>query len=92
MRRELDISAFDARIQNDATGASAYPAVMLLEVVFCAYAHAIVSRRAIVQACEEHVTCIALCGARAPQLTTFAHSVSTLSAPIATVFAGVRGV
>lgn len=89
---ELDLSAFDARIQNDVTGASAYPPAMLLEVVLCAYAHGIVSSRAIAQACEDHVTFIALCGARAPHFTTIAHFVSTLSAPIATVFAGVLAV
>ncbi|MEO6527741.1 MAG: IS1182 family transposase [Gemmatimonadaceae bacterium] len=86
---ELDLSAFDARIQNDATGATAYPPAMLLEVVLCAYAHGIVSSRAIAQACEDHITFIALCGARAPHFTTIAHFVSTLSEPIATVFAGV---
>ena len=36
--RELDLSAFDARIQNDETGATAYPPEMLLEVVLCVYA------------------------------------------------------
>ena len=86
---ELDLSAFDARVQNDAAGATAYPPAMLLEVVLCAYAHGIVSSRAIARACEEHVTFIALCGARAPHFTTIADFVSTLSAPIATVFAGV---
>ena len=89
---ELDLTAFDARIQNDGTGATAYPPAMLLEVVLCAYAHGIVSSRAIARAGEDHVTFIALCGARAPHCTTIAHFVSTLSAPIATVFAGVLAV
>jgi transposase len=87
---ELDLSAFEARIQNYATGATAYPPAMLLEVVLCA--HGIVSSRAIAQACEDHITFIALCGARAPHFTTIAHFVSTLSAPIAMVFAGVLAV
>lgn len=89
---ELDLSAFDARIHNDAAGATAYPPAMLLEVVLCAYAHGIVSSRAIARACEDHVTFIALCGARAPHFTTIADLVSSLSAPIATVFAGVLAV
>ena len=74
--RELDLSAFDARIQNDVTGATAYPPAMLLAVVLCAYAHGIVSSRAIALACEDHVTFIALCGARAPHSTTIAHFVT----------------
>src|SRR4051812_13025407 len=65
---------------------------MLLQIVLCAYAHGIVSSRAIARACEEHVTFIALCGDRAPHFTTIAHFISTLAAPIATVFAAVLAV
>lgn len=42
---EIDVLAFDARLRNDATGATAYPSKMLLKVVLCAYAHSIVSSR-----------------------------------------------
>lgn len=89
---EIDLSAFDARFQNDRTGATAYPPRMLLQIVLCAYAHGIVSSRAIARACEEHVTFIALCGDRAPHFTTIAHFISTLGEPIATVFAAVLAV
>ncbi len=36
---EFDLSGFDARYNNDRTGASAYPPEMLLKVVLFAYSH-----------------------------------------------------
>ena len=85
----VDLSSFDARFQNDDTGAPAYPPAMLLKVVLCAYAHGIVSSRGIERVCREHVTFIALCGDSAPHFTTIAHFVSTLGEDIAHVFAAV---
>ena len=89
---EIDVSAFDARFRNDATGATAYPPKMLLQVVLCAYAHGIVSSRGIERACQDHVTFIALCGDTAPHFTTIAHFISTLGDEIAAVFAAVLAV
>lgn len=88
----VDLSRFDARFRNDATGAPAYPPRMLLTVVLCAYAHGVVSSRGIERLCREHVTFIALCGDTAPHFTTIAHFVSTLGAEIAHVFAAVLAV
>lgn len=88
----VDLSAFDARFRNDATGAPAYPPALLFKVVLVAYAHGIVSSRAIADACREHVTFIALCGDRAPHFTTIAHFISTLGSDIAHVFGGVLAV
>ena len=88
----IDLSPFDARYQNDATGASAYPPKTLLQVVLFAYLRGIVSSRAIARACEEHVTFIALCGDTRPHFTTIAHFVSTLGADIAPIFAAVLAV
>lgn len=42
---ELDLRGFDARYQNDLTGAAAYPSAMLLKVVLFAYSRGIVSSR-----------------------------------------------
>ena len=92
VEHELDLSAFDARYRNDVTGATAYPPRMLLSVVLCAYAHGIVSSRAIARACEDHVTFMALCGASTPHFTTIAHFVSTRGPEVARVFAGVLAV
>ncbi len=85
----VDLSSFDDRFRNDATGAPAYPPAMLLKVVLAAYAHGIVSSRGIERACREQVTFIALCGDSAPHFTTIAHFVSTLGDDIARVFAAV---
>ena len=88
----VDLSRFDARVRNDATGAPAYPPAMLLTVVLCAYAHGVVSSRGIERLCREHVTFIALCGDTAPHFTTIAQFVSTLGPDIAHVFAAVLAV
>jgi len=88
----IDLSLFDARYKNDATGAPAYPPKTLLQMVLFAYSRGIVSSRAIARACEEHVTFIALCGDTRPHFTTIAHFVSTLGADIAPIFAAVLAV
>ena len=59
---ELDLSGFDARFNNDETGAAAYPPAMLLKVILFAYSQGIVSSRNIERACREHVIFIALSG------------------------------
>ncbi|MEO7040748.1 MAG: transposase, partial [Gemmatimonadaceae bacterium] len=92
LEHTIDLSGFDARFSNDATGATAYPPAMLLQVVLCAYSHGIVSSRGIERACREHVTFIALCGDTAPHFTTIAHFISTLGEEIAHVFAAVLAV
>ena len=89
---EVDLSHFDARFQNDATGAPAYPPALLLKVVLFGYSHGIVSRRQIERVCREHVTFSALCGDRAPHFTTIAKFASTLGEDIARVFTAVLAV
>ncbi|MGH9578831.1 MAG: transposase, partial [Terriglobales bacterium] len=88
----IDLSAFDARFRNDATGATAYPPALLLKVVLFAYSRGIVSSRGIEHACREQVTFIALCGDQAPHFTTIAHFVSTLGDDIARVFGAVLAI
>jgi transposase len=89
LEQAVDLSAFDARFRNDATGAPAYPPAMLLKVVLAAYAHGVVSSRGIERLCREHVTFIALCGDQPPHFTTIADFVSTLGDEIARVFGAV---
>jgi transposase len=88
----IDLTAFDARYRNDATGAPAYAPAMLLRVVLFAYSRGIVSSRAIARACEEHVTVIVLRGDSRPRFTTIAAFVSTLQDQIAPIFATVLAV
>ena len=83
---ELDLSGFDARFNNDVTGAAAYPPAMLLKVILFAYSMGIVSSRNIERACREHVTFIALSGDSQPHFTTIAGFVSTLGDDIARIF------
>ncbi|MEO6445313.1 MAG: transposase [Gemmatimonadaceae bacterium] len=92
LEQAIDLARFDVRYRNDTTGAPAYPPAVLLKVVLCAYARGIVSSRAIARLCEDHVTFIALCGARTPHFTTIAGCVSTLGDDIAHVFAAVLAV
>lgn len=84
--KELDLSGFDARFNNDVTGAAAYPPAMLLKVILFAYSMGIVSSRAIERACREQVTFIALSGDSQPHFTTIAGFVSTLGDDIARLF------
>lgn len=88
----IDLTPFDARFRNEATGAPAYPPAVLLQVILCAYAQGIVSSRAIERLCQDHVTFIALCGDQAPDHTTLARFISTLGDAIARVFAAVLAI
>ena len=86
---ELDLSSFDARFNNDITGAAAYPPAMLLKIVLFAYSQGIVSSRGIEALCRDHVTFIALSGDTQPHFTTIAGFVSGLADDIARVFTQV---
>jgi len=86
---QLDLSAFDARFNNDATGAAAYPPAMLLKIILFAYAQGIVSSRNIERACHEQVTFIALSGDTRPHFTTIASFVSSLGDDIAPIFSQI---
>jgi len=86
---ELDLSGFDARFNNDVTGAAAFPPAMLLKVILFAYSQGIVSSRNIERACREHVTFIALSGDSQPHFTTLAGFVSTLGDDIARLFSQI---
>lgn len=89
LEHAVDLTPFDARFKNDATGAPAYPPALLLKVVLAAYAHGVVSSRGIERLCRDHVTFIALCGDQPPHFTTIADFVSTQGEAIARVFAAV---
>lgn len=92
MEYELDLSHFNTRFRNDASGAPAYPPAMLLKIVLFAYSRGLVSSRLIAQACVDQVTFIALSGDSQPHFTTIAHFVSTLGEDIAKVFGAVLAI
>ena len=83
---ELDLSSFDTRYCNDATGAYAYPPAMLLKVILFAYSQGIISSRHIERACREQVTFIALCGDSQPHFTTIAAFISAMTDGISQLF------
>lgn len=85
----LDLSAFDARVRNEAVGAPAYSPAVLLKIVLLAYSKGIVHSRDIESACNQNVQFIAISGDSHPHFTTVAHFVATLAGPIAEVFAQV---
>lgn len=86
---DFDLSAFDARYDNDKVGAPALPPGMLLKVILCAYAEGVVSSRGIERLCREHVTFIALSGDTAPHFTTLAGFVASLGDDASRLFAQV---
>ncbi len=92
LEQAIDLTPFDARYRNDATGAPAYAPGMLLRVALFAYSRGIVSSRAIARACQEQVMFIVLRGDSRPHVTTIAHVVSTLGDQIAPIVAAVLAV
>jgi hypothetical protein len=51
---ELDLSALDARFNNDEVGASAYDPRVMLKIVLLAYSQGLISSRTIEQACARN--------------------------------------
>jgi len=89
---KLDLSRFDARFHNDATGAAAYPPGMLLKVILFGYSQGIVSSRGIERACRDHVTFIALSGDSQPHFTTLAGFVSSVGDEMTAIFKEVLAI
>jgi len=83
---ELDLSRFDERFCNDATGAPAYPPAVLLKIILFAYSRGIVGSRPIEEACRENVVFMALSGDSAPHFTTVACFIRALGAEVTNVF------
>src|ERR1039458_9713474 len=86
---EIDLSGFDARYNNDDTGAPAYDPAVMLKIVLLAYSRGMVSSRAIERACRENVLFMAISGDSAPQFTTVAKFVRELAPQICALFTQV---
>jgi transposase len=78
VEQHLDLSVFEARSQNDRTGARAIHPKLLLKVILFAYSRGILSSRQIERACSENVLFMALSGGCRPDHSTLAHFVSSL--------------
>jgi transposase len=83
---ELDLSVFDDRYCNDATGASAYDPAILLKIIIYAYSRGIVSSRKIEQCCRENIIFMALSCDTYPHFTTIADFIATLDSEIVKLF------
>jgi transposase len=86
---ELDLSALDARFNNDETGASAYDPRVMLKIVLLAYSRGLISSRAIERACAQNVQFMALSGDAQPSYTHIAKFVRELGEGIKPLFTQV---
>ena len=86
---ELDLSALDARFNNDQTGASAYDPRVMLKIVLLAYSRGLISSRSIEHACLHHIQFIALSGDTQPSYTHIAKFVRELGQQIQPLFTQV---
>ena len=86
---ELDLSALDAKFNNDDTGASAYDPRVMLKIVQLAYSRGLISSRKIEQACSQNVLFIAISGDSQPSYTHIAKFVRELGNEVQTLFSQV---
>lgn len=86
---ELDLSALDARFNNDEVGASAYDPRVMLKIVLLAYSRGLISSRKIEQACEQNVLFMAISGDSRPSYTHIAKFVRELGPEVQALFAQV---
>lgn len=89
IEKELDLTIFDHRYNNDNTGATAYDPKILLKVILLAYSRGVTSSREIERLCQENIIFMALSCDSRPHFTTIANFISKLPMEIETLFADV---
>ena len=82
----IDMSLFENRYRNDATGAKAYDPRILLKIVLYAYSKGIIYSRRIAQLCCDNVVFMALSADTHPHFTTIADFVSSMQDEIIGIF------
>ena len=85
----MDLSVFDARYNNDETGAAAIHPKILLKVILVAYSKGMLSSRQIERACQENIIFIALSYGYAPDHSTIAAFISSMQSEIQTIFSNI---
>ena len=85
----MDMSVFEGKYKNDATGRSAYDPKILLKVVLLGYARGLISSRDIERACCENVTFMALSGNQRPDHSTIAPFVSSMKDQILPLYCDI---
>ena len=86
---KIDLSVFESRYHNHATGAPAYDPAILLKIVLFAYSKGITHSRKIEALCRENVVFMALSADTQPHFTTIADFISSSSAQIIRIFRDV---
>ena len=89
VEKHIDLSVFDARYNNDETGANAIHPKILLKVILLAYARGMISSRQIEKACQENIIFIALSYGYAPDHSTIASFISSMQSEIQILFSNV---
>lgn len=89
VEHHLDLSVFEARYQNDRSGARAIHPKLLLKVILFAYSRGIISSRQTERACSENVLFMALSGGCHPDHSTLAHFVSSMQKEIESIFGNI---
>jgi len=87
--KHIDLSVFDARYNNDETGAAAIHPKILLKVILLAYAKGMISSRQIERACQENVIFIALSYGYAPDHSTIAQFIVSMQSEIQNIFGNI---
>jgi transposase len=67
---ELDLSALDAKFNNDEVGASAYDPRLMLKIVLLGYSRGLISSRRMEQACLDNIVFMAISGTVGPATRT----------------------
>lgn len=90
IEERVDTSIFDEKYCNDETGRRAYPPTILLKVILFAYSRGMLHSRPIERACKENITFMALACGEAPDHSTIAGFISSMSeGQIASLFTQV---
>ena len=87
--KHVDLSVFDARYNNDETGASAIHPKILLKVILLAYSKGMISSRQMERACQENIIFIALSYGYAPDHSTIAQFISSMQSQIQVLFSNI---
>jgi transposase len=85
----LDLSIFDGRFKNDATGAPAYDPAIMLKIILYAYSRGITHSRDIANACAENVKFMALSADTRPHFTTIAAFIASMKDVVIPLFRDV---
>ena len=89
VENHIDLSLFDRRYKNDATGAYAINPKILLKIILFAYSRGLISSRQMERACRENATFMALCSGYFPDHSTIASFVSSMQNEIESVFCNI---